>query len=197
MLSSLPNNIFEGLTALTSLRLGGNSVDPMPLTVSLQQVTGNQYKAIIPAGAPFDIVLSINNADVTTTTISKGSVASTAFTGTTSASLGDLPTLPANHFGYILAKSDVCNRTSQVSDVITATVPGIDDCRNLTDVHLASITALDLSSQSLSSLQSDDLSGLLSLTLLNLSNNQLSSLPDGIFSDLSNAIHAQFEREHR
>ena len=186
MLSSLPTGIFEGLTALTSLRLGGNTVDPMRLAVSLQQVSGNQYKAEIPAGAPFDVVLPINNADVTSITVSKGSVASAEFTGTASVSLGALPSLPADHYGYILTKSDVCDRTSQVSNVITAAVPGIDDCRNVTDAHLAAITELDLSNQSLSSLQSNDLSGLQSLTTLNLSDNQLSSLPDSIFSGLTN-----------
>ena len=29
-LSNLPDGIFEGLTALTSVRLGGNTVDPLP-----------------------------------------------------------------------------------------------------------------------------------------------------------------------
>ena len=184
-LNSLPAGIFSGLTSLTSLRLGGNLVDPMPLMVSLQQVTGNQYKARISEGAPFDVVLPINNADEISITIGKGSTESATFTGTTSVSIGSLPTLPTNHFGYILTKSTVCNRTAPVTDTITATVPGIEDCRDVTAVHLASITALDLSGQSISSLDSDDLSGLFSLTSLNLSNNQLSSLPDGIFQGLS------------
>ena len=131
MLNSLPIGSFSGLTALTSLRLGGNTLDPMPLTVSLQQVTGNQYKAIVPAGAPFDVVLPIHNADVATITIAKGSITSAGFTGTTETRVGTLPSRPANHYGYILAKSTVCNRTTQVRDVITATVPGIDDCRNV------------------------------------------------------------------
>ena len=55
-LSNLPNGIFEGLTALTTLRLGGNTVDPMPITVSLEKVGDNQFKAVAPIGAPFDIV---------------------------------------------------------------------------------------------------------------------------------------------
>ena len=66
MLGSLPTGIFEGLTSLTSLRLGGNSVDPMPLTCCFTTSSGDQYKAVIPAGAPLDVALPINNADVTT-----------------------------------------------------------------------------------------------------------------------------------
>ncbi len=186
MLNSLPVGIFDGLTSLTNLRLGGNQIDPFPLNVSLQQVDVNQFKAVIFAGAPFDVELSINGASITSTTIPKGSLESAVFTATTSdVNIGVLPTLPANHFGYILAKSTVCNRTIQVSDAIVEALQGIDDCRNVSDVHLATITSLDMSGMSVSTLNSDDFTGLLSLTSLNLSNNQLDSLPDGIFVGLT------------
>ena len=181
-LSSLPVGIFSGLTALTTLRLGGNVVDPMPLIVSLQQVDVNQYQAIIPAGAPFDVTLSI---DATTVTIPQGSVKSDAFTATGVPVIGALPMLPANHFGYIFAKSAVCPRTSEVAEAIAAAVPGVTDCQNVTEIDLASITALDLSNKSITSLKEGDFSGMLSLTMLELSNNQLSSLPFGIFEGLS------------
>ena len=59
-LSSLPDGIFEGLTALTSLRLGGNTVDPLPITITLEKSEDGQFKAIVPTGAPFDIVLPIS-----------------------------------------------------------------------------------------------------------------------------------------
>ncbi|MCG9129491.1 cadherin domain-containing protein [Candidatus Poribacteria bacterium] len=196
MLEGLPTGIFDGLTALTSLRLGGNSVDPMPLIVALQQVAENQYQAVVHTGAPFNIVLPIevNNGMIsdgsTDIVIQKGSVKSgpftvTSTTGEISVEIGFLPSLPRNHFGYILAKSAVCNRTSQVADAITEVVPGATDCNNVTDVDLALITSLDLSDMSITSLRSDDFYGLISLTSLNLSNNQLDSLPDGIFSNLT------------
>ena len=182
MLSGLPYGIFEGLTALTILRLGGNAVDPLPISIILQQVAEGQFKAVIPTGAPFDVVVPVGAMMII---IPQGSMESDTFTADASVTLGALPTPPANHFGYILAKSDVCNRTLQVSEAITAAVPGITDCRNITEVHLATITSLNLSSVSITSLKTGDFAGMLSLTTLNLSGNQLTSLPDGIFADLT------------
>ena len=63
-------------------------------------------------------------------------------------------------------------------------MPDVTDCRNVSDIQLATITSLDLSGKGITALSSDDFSGMLSLTTLNLSNNILSSLPDGIFDDL-------------
>ncbi len=118
-LSSLPDGLFEGLTSLTELRLGGNPVDPLPLNVSLEKVGTNQFKAVAPAGAPFDVVLplSVTNGSIsgaaTTITIPRGSVESQPLTvtrtsGTTAAvtvNIGTLPGLPNGHFGYALVKS--------------------------------------------------------------------------------------------
>ncbi len=118
-LSSLPDSIFEGLTALTQLRLGGNSVDPLPLTVSLEKVGTDQFNAVAPAGAPFDIVLplTVTNGTIsggaTTITIAKGSVESQPLTvtptpGTTApvtVNIGTLPSIPSGHYGYTLVKS--------------------------------------------------------------------------------------------
>ncbi|MCG9129720.1 leucine-rich repeat domain-containing protein, partial [Candidatus Poribacteria bacterium] len=196
MLESLPVGIFDGLTSLTSLRLGGNSVDPIPLMVALQQVAENQFQAVVHTGAPFNIILPIEVTDgmisdgATEIVIPTGSVKSDPFTVTSSTGgpsvvIGTLPSLPINHFGYVLAKSAVCNRTSQVADTIAAAVPGASDCNNVTDIDLALITSLDLSDKSITSLSADDFAGLVSLTSLDLSNNQLESLPDGFFANLS------------
>ena len=147
-LSSLPDSLFEGLTALTQLRLGGNSVDPLPLTVSLEKVGTDQFKAVAPSGAPFDMVLPITVANgsisggATTITIPAGSLESQPLTvtrtpGTTFAvivNIGTLPRLPNGHFGYALVKAadlplemfsrlagsitSVCDRTPQVQTAI-------------------------------------------------------------------------------
>ena len=191
-LSSLPVGIFEGLTALTTLRLGGNFVDPMLLIVSLQQVSDGEFQAVIPTGAPFDIVLPIDvmngsmNGRTTTVTIPKGSIASASFTSVSpSVAIGTLPRVPLNHYGYILAKSAVCNRTPAVADAIAAAVPGANDCPDVTEADLATITTLNLNGMSIASLKTEDFSGMYSLTTLNLGNNELTSLPDGIFDDLA------------
>ena len=119
-LSSLPDGIFEGLTSLTTIRLGRNTVDPLLLTVSLEKVAGGQFKAVAPTGTTFDFVLpiSVTNGSITggasSVTILQGSVESETFTvtrttGTTTdvtVDIGTLPSLPRNHYGYALVKSD-------------------------------------------------------------------------------------------
>ena len=78
----------------------------------------------------------------------------------------------------------VCSRTRQVRDAIVAASP-VTTCSAVTDAHLATITELDLSSASITSLQAGDFSGLPALTRLLLEDNQLSILPAGVFAGLS------------
>ena len=169
-LSTLPDGLFSGLSSLTSLGLSGNAVDPLPLNVSLEKVGAGQFKAVAPAGAPFDIVLPLTvtngsiNGGATTVTIPAGSVESDTLTvtrtpGTTFAVTADIdtvPGLPANHSGYTLAKSvdlplmftefggtvftPVSERTPQVRDAIVAAVPGVNSASDVTAAHLAAIT---------------------------------------------------------
>ena len=119
-LTVLPDGLFSGLSSLTSLNVSQNPVDPLPLTVSLEKVGDAQFKAVAPAGAPFEIVLpiAVTNGSIsggtTTLTIPAGSVESDTLTitrtpGTTFAvtvNIGVLPELPENHRGYALVKSD-------------------------------------------------------------------------------------------
>ena len=118
-MSTLSVGMFRGLTASTQLWLQGNRVDPLPLTISLEKVGGNQFKATVPAGAPFTIVLPLRVANgaisggANTLTIPQGSVESGRLTvtrtaGTTAAvtvDIGTLPELPTNHQGYQLTRS--------------------------------------------------------------------------------------------
>ncbi len=116
-LSSLPDGLFSGLPSLNSLYLSDNTIN-LSITVSLEKVSGNQFKAIAPTGAPFNMVLPIavtngSIADgVTTITIPAGSAQSGPLTvipipGTTAhvtANIGTLPELPTSHYGYSLVK---------------------------------------------------------------------------------------------
>ena len=129
-LSSLPYSIFDGLTALESLDLSRNTVDPLPLMVSLEQVGEGEFKATARTGAPFDIVLplvvthgSIEDGGAPSVTISTGKMESESVKvsrtpGAADAvwvDIGTLPGLPENsvhsdgrlliHSGYELVKS--------------------------------------------------------------------------------------------
>ena len=152
-----------------------------PLIVSLQQIDAGEFQAVVHTGAPFDIVLPIGAMMVT---IPKGSLTSASFTDTSTSSIGALPGLPENHFGYTLAKPTVYNRTPAVRDAIVAALSDVNDYRNVTEVDLATITSLNLDGKSITSLKAGDFAGMLSLTTLNLDNNQLTSLPGSIFGGL-------------
>ena len=190
-LTSLPFGIFEGLTSLKRLRLAKNAIEPLPLVVSILRIRDGVYQAFVPTCAPFDIVLPIVVTDghaITgniTATIPKGSLTSSNFFAMSTSEIyvdfGALPRVPANHFGYVIAKSTVCNRTKQVADAINMLVHRVDDCYNITDIDLAMMTALDLSDMGIKSLTGYDFRGMLSLSTLSLKDNEIKELPDGLF----------------
>ena len=79
-----------------------------------------------------------------------------------------------------------CGRTPQVRDAIVAEIPGVTDCADVTDAHLAAITGtLNLDSKGISALAAGDFDGLTALTTLWLQNNQLTTLPAGVFDGLT------------
>ena len=82
----------------------------------------------------------------------------------------------------ILAVSD---RTPEVRDAIVASVLDVSSANEVTDVHLAAITSLNLRSAGITALKSGDFSGMTGLTSLNLYGNMLSALPMGVFEGLS------------
>ena len=85
-LESLPAGIFSGLKALRNLSLLDNRVKPLPIPVSLDKVGDSGLKAVVPTGAPFELVLPITvengtlEGGATTVTISVGAVESAAVT---------------------------------------------------------------------------------------------------------------------
>ena len=116
-LSGLPVGVFSGVSALRSFYLGDNSVN-LSITVFLEQIEENQFKASAPTGAPFNIVLplSVTNGTIdggaTTIDIPAGSVESEPLTVTPTPGASDpvavnivvLPGLPTGHYGYSLAE---------------------------------------------------------------------------------------------
>ena len=118
-LTELPDGIFVGKTSLETLQLEGNAVDPMLLPVALQQTVGLQFKAVMPTGAPFDIVLPVVVTDGaivggdSTITIGIGATESgvaevsrpPGATGYPTVDFGTLPNLPSDHSGYQLSRS--------------------------------------------------------------------------------------------
>ena len=123
-LSSLPAGLFSGLSSLNSLYLGDNTVG-LSITVSLEKVGENQFKATTATGAPYNIVLPITvtngsiDGTATTITIPAGSAESELLTvtrtpGTSDAitvDIGTLPELPTSHYGYSLAKPSNADNT--------------------------------------------------------------------------------------
>ncbi|MXV76844.1 leucine-rich repeat protein, partial [Candidatus Poribacteria bacterium] len=202
-LSTLPDGIFNDLPALRTLRLGRNVTDQMILPVQLLQVGDDQYKAVVPTGAPFDMSLpvSVTNGIMSDgpspLMISKGSRESDIFSVacplgrpiSPTVALNILPKIPRNHYGYIFAQSTVYNRTPEVAKAITAAVPGITDPRYVTDLHLVTISNLSLNYGTITSLKTSDFAGLFALKTLSLNDNDLSSLPDNIFDGLLSLTH--------
>ncbi len=193
--TTLPDGIFEELTGLTRLHLEENAAYPLPLTVSLEKIGANQFKAVAPTGAPFDIVLPLNIANgtiysgATTITIPAGELESEPLTvlrtsystSTVTVNIGTLPRLPADHTGYTLAKSNnlpltftnlgtvftpVKDRTPQVRDQITLVVRAKFQHQGVTSVN--DVAPVHLSS----------------ITRLQLFNKSITSLKSGDFSGL-------------
>ena len=209
-LSVLPNGVFSGLTSLQYLNLDNNTVDPLALTVSLEKVADGQFKAVVPTGSPFGILLPIRisngniSSGATVLTIPKGSLESEIFTvnrtpGTiapVTVDIGTLPSLPQVHSGYALVKSGglplevigainpLNARTPQVRDAIVVAA-GVSAPAEVTEDHLAAIPLLSLGFSNITSLQASDFEGLTSLRVLLLNDNQLTVLPETIFEGLT------------
>ena len=87
--------------------------------------------------------------------------------------------------GITVVVTPVCDRTPAVRDAIVAKVPGVSDCADVTETHLAAITSLSLSNKSITALKAGDFDGLTALTELSLDNNQITTLPAGVFDEIT------------
>ena len=142
-LSELPDGIFTGLSSLRSLSLTENSID-LSITVSLEKVGDSQFKAIVPIGAPFNIVLplTISNGgiigDATTITISAGSVESDLLnvgrtpntTDPVTVEIGTIPSLPTSHYGYRIVKLTTTEEDDNTLSFAVAAIPDYEPTTN-------------------------------------------------------------------
>ncbi len=202
-LSFLPKGIFKDLTMLKTLRLGSNAVKKASVILYLKQVSEDEFKVVVPSGAPFDMILPVTVINGVIThgetplVIPQGETESATFGVacplgrpiTPTVVLNTLPQLPPGHYGYRIAQSTVHLRTPQVAKAITDAVPDVTDPHYVTDIHLAAITTLKLDNKKITSLKVGDFAGMLSLRTIFLQNNKLKSLPYNIFSGLRALTH--------
>ncbi len=129
-LTALPDGIFSGLSNLDALYLGRNAVDPMIITVFLA-TEPSTVKAVVPAGAPFDIELPVSVAGgsiaggTNALTVPAGSTESEPFAATADpgtvqdpvVSITSLPPLPGSHLGYELRDAGEQPQAPTIADL--------------------------------------------------------------------------------
>ena len=104
----------------------------------------------------------------------------------------------SNYFGLTWEEADdleltlsappgICGRTQEVQDAILALLPGVSDCADVTDAHLAGIAKLVVSFTRATSIKSGDFAGLSSMTWLQPGGSSyIRSVPEDVFDGLSN-----------
>ena len=140
-LTNIEAGTFEGLSSLDVLFLNINPGETFSFTIALEKVEGSdsdgQFKAVMPTGAPFSVVLPLIvtngsiSGDVTSITIPIGSVESSPLTvtrtsgrtGAVTVDIGTLPSIPRNHTGYSLVKSDNLPLTIITGTTVTNAAP--------------------------------------------------------------------------
>ncbi len=213
-LSSIPDRIFDNLTHLTTLNLSSNVISTLPVGIfdnntNLQELyINNNQLSSLPEGL-FD-----NLTHLTTLNLSSNQLNSLPdrpfhnLTNLTHLYLSNNPlisvqrsdfdhltnlivlTLPDDISGTQVpdfsGDTPVTDRTQQVQDAIVAAVPGVNTATDITEVHLAAITVLDLTNKNITELKPGDFDGMPNLDALGLDNNEFTTLPDNIFQYLTN-----------
>ena len=152
-LSGLPVGVFSGLSALRSFYLGDNAVN-LSITVFLEQIEDNQFKASAPTGAPFNIVLPLSvvngtiDGGATTIEIPAGSLESEPLTVTPTPGASDsvavnivvLPELPTGHYGYSLVEPSGLDADNSLTFAVGIRVPTYDPNANHAPVFAEGIS---------------------------------------------------------
>ena len=189
--------------ALTEAEVKGDE-----LTLSYEEVIDGSSR---PATGDFAVTVDGTARDVSTVTMSSSEVELTLASAVTSGQTVRLAYTPGTNPIRDRARNpaialtnltvanrtqdptvNICSRTSQVRDAIVDAA-GVSACGDVTEDHLAAITRLSLSDESISTLKADDFSGLSALEELYLSDNNITSLPATVFSNLSGLEHLDLE----
>ena len=201
-LSSLPDGVFSNLTQLTQLSLYSNNPG-LTWGVELIEEESYQVRARLASAAPRDLTIVLQASDSAATSatliIPAGHTLSSN-TATFEPNGDEAPEVSIDSATFdsrlklygtlnitatLTLQLGICGRTTGVWQAIVGQIDGVGSCNQVTDSHLRGIASLDVSGQSLASLQAGDFAGLTRLTELHLNNNSLSELPGGVFSDLS------------
>ena len=160
----------------------------------------NTTTVTVPTGAPAELTVELTAANTGTAahtlTIARAATsASVAMTATdplapVTLSFTETPTLPsANTYtglrilGQVINTLNICDRTPALEAALLKAVSRSNPtCDALTPTDFGEV--LDLSGQSIGSLQAGDFANLDRVKTLNLSDNQLTTVPAGIFAEL-------------
>ena len=190
----------------------GVTVSTTTLTVWEEDATGDTYTVVLNSQPTADIAVTVaghagtdvtpNPTSLTFTTVNWGTAQTvTVKAGNDADTTNDSVSLThsaastdADYQGITIAgvtvtvndnDPGICGRTPAVRTAILAKIPGVSNCADVTDAHLAAITGtLSLGSGITTSLATEDFAGLTALTILHLNGNALTMLPAGVFDDL-------------
>ena len=180
-LAALPSGVFDGLSALTTLELGGNGLAALPAGV-FDDLGALTYLRLVdndltelPAGV-FDGLSAL-------TRLTLGINGLAALPAGVFDDLGALTMLDLHNNRLAALPAGVFDGLSALTELwlfdnILAALPaGVFD-------DLSALTTLELNHNGLAALPDGVFDDLSALTMLRLDNNSLAALPDGVFEDL-------------
>ena len=168
----------DGLTASTT---GVADPDGLP---DLFAPTWQGYST--PAGGPPEDVIS--GATSATYTVVEDDLGTALTAKASRTDVGGFANTLARAPTAATARAGICGRTRVVWVAIIRKmqIPGVTNCNDVTDAHLAAISGrMYLGSKGITSLKEGDFSGLTALQELPLDNNFLTGLPAGVFDGLT------------
>ncbi len=203
-LNELPDALFNGLSSLKSVILHSNPGAPFTLKAVVDDWEDGGVVIKVVETTPFDMKVTLSaeggTLSASTVSIAGGTNESEKIAVTPATTDGDV-TITVESAAFqegvyqgiqagagepvTVSFPGICGRTQEVQDAILALLSDVNNCANITDSHLAGITAkLIVIFASSQTIKSGDFAGLTSLTQLQLHSNHISALPEDLFEDL-------------